>query len=421
MKQFIKTVAQKGRATLVTIISLSLIIASGGFYLTLNQADAAVLSSVRATLTQSAPAATSSWTIQFVVPTLINESDTIVLDFDTLGTLDQFTLDPVLQADDFDLAEDTDGTPGSCSGTLTDENIGSTFGATTTFTVAVSTSTDTVTFTATSTAGTYIAASACVVIEIGSIATAQATGSRFITNPAKVAAAGTADIHDVAISFTGNAAADSGSALVAVIEGVVVTVSVAESLTFSIAGVASSSCTQGGSATQITTTTSTVPFGSSGLSSETFYKGCHDLAAATNAAGGFTISVQENTSLLAGTSTLDDTTCNSADCTEVIASGTTNVWSTATINGFGYTCSGTECNAAFTDGGAALGFNSFPCTGADASCDPGNGADAAQQPISTSSPTSALTNRIVYKLSFDAVQPAGDYTNTITYIATPTF
>ncbi|MDO8601739.1 MAG: hypothetical protein Q7R62_01225 [bacterium] len=417
MKKIFSRVRQTGRATLITILGISLIVVAGGFYFATNQAQALALTSVRATLTNSAPSATSSWTIQFVTPTLINENDTIVLNFDTLGTLDQFTISPTITFADLDLAEDTDGTPGSCSGTLTDETLaavadGITWGA------AFATSTDTLTLTAPTGAGTYIAASACVIIEIGSIAISGGTGDDFITNPAKVAAAGTADIYDVAISFTGNAASDSGSVLVAVIEGVTVSVSIDESLNFSIAGVASSSCTQGGTATAITTTTSTVPFGTSGLTAETFYKGCHDLTAGTNGAGGYTISTQENNSLLSAANTLNDTTCDSADCTEVIATSTTAAWATATVNGFGYTCSGSQCNSQFA---TASEFNSFPCTGTDALCDPGNGADAAQQPISNSSPTASQTNRIVYKLSFDTVQEAGDYTNTITYIATPTF
>lgn len=418
MKRIISEVKQAGRMALITLLSLSLLVMGGGFYYLTKDVKAASLTSLRATINNSTPSATSTWTIQFVVPTLINESDTIVLNFDTLGTTDQFTLDGNLQADDFDLAEDTDGTPGTCSGTLTDETLGVTF-TSNNWTVGVNTSTDTVTFTATSTVGTYIAANACVVIEIGSNATSQATGSRFITNPAKVAAAGTADIYDLAVSFTGNAAADSGSALVAVIEGVTVSVSVDESLSFSIAGVASGSCTQGGTATAITTTTSTVPFGSSGLTAETFYKGCHDLTVGSNATQGYTISVQENTSLLASSgATIDDTTCDAGDCTEVIASGTTTAWETATNNGFGYTCSGSQCDSDFA---TATEFSQFPCTGTAAQCDGGSGGEAAQTPISHATSTSDQTNRIVYKLSFDTVQEAGDYSNTITYIATPTF
>jgi len=415
MKQIINNVKQAGRITLLTILSVSIVMLSGGLYFATNSAQAAGLTAIRATLTSSAPSADSNWEIQFVTNTLVNENDVITLDFDTLGTLDEFSLTGIVE-DDVDILEDTDGSPSTCSGTLTQEATAAAAAATD-WGVAINTGTDTITLTAPTNAATYIAATACIVVRIGTNATSSGTGANQINNPAKVAAAGTADIYDLAIAFTGNST-NSGSALVAVVEGVTVSVSVDESLTFSIAGVASGSCTQGGAATAITTTVSTVPFGASGLSPETFYKGCHDIAVGTNAASGYTVSVQENRSLLSGTDTIDDTLCDAGDCSEVIAAGTTKTWATATNNGFGYTCSGSQCNAEFA---TAAEFNQFPCTGADAVCDGGTGAEAATTPISNAGATTAQTNRIIYKLSFDTVQQAGDYTNTITYIATPTF
>ena len=415
MKKIINDMKQAGRMTLVTILSLSILVVSGGFYYA-NTAEASGLSSIRATLSTSAPSTDANWEIQFVTDTLVNENDTITIDFDTLGTLDQFDLTNLTE-DDVDLMEDTDGTPGNCAGTLTQE---STAVATSSavWGVVVSTTTDTITLTAPASTSTYIAAAACIVLRIGTNASSSGTGANQINNPAKVNSdAGIADIHDVTITFAGNST-NSGSALVAVIAGVTVSVSVDESLTFTLSGVASSSCTQGGTATAVTTTSSTVPFGASGLSSETFYKGCHDVIVGTNASQGYTVSVQENRSLLSGTDTIDDTLCDAGDCTEVIAAGTTTAWATATNNGFGYTCSGSQCDAAFA---TATEFNQFPCTGADAVCDAGTGAETATTPISHATSTSAQTNRIVYKLSFDTVQPAGDYSNTITYIATPTF
>lgn len=415
MKKMIHDIKQAGRMTLITILSLSILVVSGGFYYA-NTAKASGLSSIRATLSTSSPSSDSNWELQFVTDTLVNENDTITIDIDTLGTLDQFDLTGITE-DDVDILEDTDGSPNSCSGTLTQE-LTAAAAASSTWAVTIATTTDTITLTAPTTAGTFIAASACIVVRIGTNATSSGTGANQINNPAKVVAdPGIADIYDVAITFAGNST-NSGSGLVAVIAGVTVSVSVDESLTFTLSGVASSSCTQGGTATAITTTSTTVPFGSSGLSSETFYKGCHDVIVGTNASQGYTVSVQENRSLLSGTDTIDDTLCDAGDCTEVIAAGTTTAWATATNNGFGYTCSGSQCNAAFN---SATEFSQFPCTGADAVCDAGAGAETATTPISHSTSTSAQTNRIVYKLSFDTVQPAGDYSNTITYIATPTF
>lgn len=415
MKQIINNVKQAGRITLLTILSVSLVVISGGLYFATNSAKAAGLTSVRATLSTSAPSANADWTIQFVTDTLVDQDDTIAFEFETTGT--PFDLTSLVE-DDVDIEEDTDGSPESCSGTLTDEETAGSATATE-WGVSFNTTTDVLTLTAPSGAATYIAAGACVVVRIGTGATHDGTGANQINNPAKVAGAGDADIYDIPIAFTGNST-NSATALVAVIDGVTVSVSIDESLTFSINGVASGSCTQGGSATAVTTTSTTVPFGSSGLSSETFYKGCHDINVGTNASDGYTVSVQESTSLLsAGGDTLDDTSCDAGDCTQVIASGTTTAWATATNNGFGYTCSGSQCDAAFN---TASEFNRFPCTSSTASqCDPTDGPQTATTPISYTGPTSTQTNRIVYKLSFDTAQAAGDYSNTITYIATPTF
>jgi len=177
--------------------------------------------------------------------------------------------------------------------------------------------------------------------------------------------------------------------MVAIIEGVAVSVTIDESLSFSIAGVTNTACTEGGTATQVTTTAITVPFGSSGLAANTFYKGCHDLTVSTNAASGYSVTNEVNTSLLrpgtdSGDKTIDNAICDDGSCTAVIGTATTTPWATATANGFGYTCSGTACNAEFN---AASEFNRFVCTGSDANCEPGSGGEAVA--ANTTSITSA--------------------------------
>ena len=104
----------------------------------------------------------------------------------------------------------------------------------------------------------------------------------------------------------------------------------------------------------------------------------------------------------------------------MIGTTTTKPWDTATANwGFGYTCSGSACNAAFA---TATEFNAFACQSAvAASCDPNDGPLVLATPVTNAGAVNAEASRIVYKLSFSGVQPAGVYGNTITYIATPTF
>ncbi len=406
-----------GSATVATTLIISLLVSASGFYLLSRSASATALTSVKDTLSTSAPATVANHTIQFITQHNITNGDTIKVEFDTLGTTDQFTVANSLFFTDIDLKHNNQG---SCSGSMANQTLGVAFTTvSSTFTVAVSSSTDDITFTATSTAGTYIPSGSCVIITVGTNSTYQSTGVNQITNPAKTAAAGVADVNDVKITFTGTPAADSGSALVATIDQVTVSVTVDSSLSFSISGVAGASCTQG-TGTQVTTTSTTVPFGSSLVAVNTFYRGCQDLVVSTNASSGYAITAEEKTSLLSGSITLDDTRCDfaSAECSEVVSAASTTAWATATNNGFGYTCSGSSCNSAFA---TATEYNQFSCTGSDAQCNPGSGGEAAQTPISTSTPVSADTSRIVYRLSVSGTQPAGSYSNTITYIATPTF
>lgn len=376
--------------------------------------SAAAVTNKKDTLSTSAPGVDANHTIQFITPTAVTQGMTIILDVDTLGTGDQFDLTS-LAFGDFDVAEDTDGTPTSCSGTLTDETLAGSQGASA-WGVGVNTTTDTITLTAPSNSATYIAAGACIVIEIGTHATSGTTGTNQINNPSKTAAAGTADINDIAISGSfGN----TGSMLVATIEGVSVSVTIAESLSFTMAGVASGSCTSDtGSPTVIDTfgSATTVPFGTAS-SSNSFYTACQLMSISTNATSGYIMTASENQSLLSNTDTIDDTTCDAAACTE----STGAAWATATNNGLGFWCQ-EATNTSCTDAGdSTTEHRQFACTGADAVCDGGTGAETAQNVMQTTAPANNDQGRIHYKLSVSGTQPAGSYSNTITYIATPTF
>lgn len=394
------------------LILTTVLFAAGVYFLGVpHQAQAAVLTKVKDVLSTSAPTSDANHVIQFVTATgAAQSSDTITIEFDTTGT--GFDLTSIAE-DDIDLEVDNDA---ACDGSWTDRATAGS-AASDVWGVNINTTTDVITLTHPTNDGSTegITAGRCARVIVGNTANGSGTGSNQINNPTKVAGAGTADIYTIAIAGTFG---DSGDALVAVVEGVSVSVTIDETLTFAIAAVTSGNCTQGGSATAVTTTVSTVPFGTSGLSPNTFYKGCHDLTVSTNASNGYAITTEENRSLLSGTDTLDDTQCDGTDCTEVIGASTTTAWATSTNNGFGYTCSGGDCNAAFN---TASEFNQFACTGADAVCDPNTGAETAATPISAATPVSNQTSRIVYKLSFSGTQPAGTYTNTITYIATPTF
>lgn len=389
---------------------IAAVLALAGLINTLGPVDkvsAAALTSKSDTLSTSEPGADANHTILFVTPTGAGDtSDTITVTFDSSPG---FSLTGVTE-DDIDIAYDDDN---ACDGSFTDITTAASADATN---WGVGISGQVVTFThSTDGANQDIPADRCVQIEIGTNATASGTGANQINNPSKVAAAGTADIMTVDIAGTFG---DTGSMLVATIEGVDVSVSVAESLTFTMAGVASGSCTgDTGTPTVVDTSSSatTVPFGTVS-SSNAFFTACQLLSVSTNATNGYILTGSEDSSLLSGTDTIDDTTCDSS-CSE----STGDTWATATNNGFGYFCEEVTNTPCLDAGDSTSEYRQFACTGADGVCDPGTGGETAQNIMNATGSADNDQGRIHYKLSIGATQPAGTYENTVTYIATPTF
>ncbi len=107
----------------------------------------------------------------------------------------------------------------------------------------------------------------------------------------------------------------------------------------------------------------------------------------------FQILATEDHPLKANTNlTIPDTTCDNGSCSELTAS----LWDNTLTYGFGYQF----------DGNLDKGFKQFS--------DPSRSKDWQ---IITTNPH----ERINYKVNISATQPAGSYSNTVTYIATPDF
>ena len=247
-----------------------------------------------------------------------------------------------------------------------------------------------------------------VKIEIGTNATAaDGTGDEQYTNPGKVLGLGTADIYD--IDIVNQTTSDTGKAMVAIIEGVTVTATVAESLSFSIADGSADCDTAFGDLLDASSDSSSVNFGT--LTADTFTHGCQYLSIGTNAANGYGITSQESNYLTsAAPNTITDTLCDGGSCSEITA----QPWATASANwGFGHTCStidGTACNAAYSTGNS---YRQFARTT----------TETAQNIMANGSTPTLVTEKglVEYKISVSNLQPAGVYTNTVTYIATPNF
>jgi len=378
------------------ILTLGLILAVVLVFKGIQSAYAALMSGEKDTLSTSVPDTAADHEISFVKGSAWALDDTLVVEIDEDAT--DFTIPGGLDYTDVDLAYDT-----------TEAVLFSSAGANT-WKVEVDNSNDTITF-ITPSSGTVPQQDDTIVIQIGTNASG---GDQQITNPSKTADPGEADTYEIGITYDnggGGAAEDTGRAIVAIIEGVTVTATVAESLSFLIANVASGDCDDGfGDLLDATVTNTTVAFGNI-TSFGTFYHGCQDLAVGTNAGSGYGITSQEDDQMVSGSNSIPDTSCNASGCDETDGEPWTDA---GTYFGFGHTCStidGTGCNAEYSTGNSYRQFASI----AD--------SETAQQIMANGSTPTVATEkgRVEYKLSVSAFQPAGAYQNIITYIATPNF
>jgi len=199
------------------------------------------------------------------------------------------------------------------------------------------------------------------------------------------------------------------------IDGVLVSATVEEALTYKInpqssghvnasytvpAATAVTECNGGTFTTTVATTPTAVNFGSV-TSYDTFYRAEQEIYIQTNSSNGYVVTAQYNNALktAAGAQTILDGTCDGA-CT----ASTQAAWGTAANNGFGYTLGNiTNTEAAWT--GAT--FKIFGAT--------------PQTIMSKATGTAGSQIAVCYQLSVDTTQATGYYFNKLTYIATPKF
>jgi hypothetical protein len=414
MKPF-RIVREVLKAQGVFTLSFALLLfLTGGYFFGMPQfAQAAALTSVSDTISSSTPGANANHTILFVTPTGINgASETITLTFDSSPAFD---LTGIVE-DDVDIAEDTGAPIGDCASFAAEKTTAASASGTE---WGVAVSGQVLTLTHPTAGGTEdIAAGACVQVQIGTNATSFGSGANQINNASKVAAVGTADIYTIDINV--NSGDDTGTAMTASIEGVDVSVTVVESLTFSIAAVADTTCATitDGVGAEVTSTvgaTITVPFGTPTVN--TFVDGCLDLTVATNATDGYSTTVEKSQVLTSGSDTIADGNCDGSCANSTIAA-----WDTASAanSGFAYCMKDATGNAAATAdanwtaganqcGGSTQGFKLFPTT------------TTTEAVMASAAPTADDTSNTGYRLVVPGAQEPGTYTTTITYITTPTF
>ncbi len=134
------------------------------------------------------------------------------------------------------------------------------------------------------------------------------------------------------------------------------------------------------------------------------------LTISNGSANGYTVTAYENHQLLvpASGAQIPDTTCDGGLCSESTAAP----WTSTLTYGFGYRCdnlSGTDCHTDFT---TSTHYKQF----ANASLN--ETADAVMTGTNVGRDKEV---QVTYKVNVSGTQEGGSYSNTITYIATPTF
>ncbi len=263
------------------------------------------------------------------------------------------------------------------------------------------------------------AASSTITVTVGD-------ANKQLINPAPILSGhtqGVADVYTINVKTRDGSdyTLDESNIKVAIVEGVLVSATIQETLSLTIAGVntSTSAC---GQTTDITTTATSVPWG---IISNfgAFQEAAQTVTVSTNAASGYNVKIEENdqmgkdgkvcTGASAGESDqcIQDTTCNATGCTE----STSQDWTSTSYYGLGYSLANVSgTNAAFTYNESGRTFSAKQFADQEAS-------ETKQTIMSASTPVASSQVYVCYRLNVSATQPAGYYFNKVRYTATASF
>lgn len=247
-----------------------------------------------------------------------------------------------------------------------------------------------------------------------------------LINPAPITSGhtqGVADVYTINVKTRDGSdnTLDESNVKVGVIEGVLVSATIQETLSVTVAGV-SSSTSACGQTTDVTTTATSVPWGTI-ANFGAFMEAAQSVTVSTNATSGYTVKIAENdqmgrngiacTGANAGEAQncIQDTTCGATACSET----TSQDWTSTSYYGMGYSLqnvSGTD--AAFTYNESGRTFSTKQFADLEAS-------ETQQTIMSKSTPAASSQVYVCYRLNISTTQPAGYYYNRIAYTATATF
>jgi hypothetical protein len=361
--------------TIAIIAGLAILLWSLGLP-ALRFADAANITSVSDTLSDSAPSASANHTITFVTPSDVENTEDIVIDFQSAG---------------FDLAgigeEDIDLLIDGSNRTNADWSVST---SATAITISIDTG--------------IIASSSTTTILVGTHATNQGSPDSQIENPASEGS--------YEIGFTVGTD-DSGWTRVVILSGVEVTAAVDTIFTFTVDGVPANTIFNGTATTTGATGSTTIPFGTlqAGVATTT----AQELTVSTNAANGYTVTVQLDQALQSSTGADIDGFVEGSDTDDPTpwAVPTPTVGQDNSYGHWGFTSDDTDTNGVRT--------NEF-AVGEYAAASTTPRVVLAHDGPTDGTGTGEGTTYVGYKVEINGLQEAGDdYTATLTYVATPTF
>lgn len=369
--------------TIAIIAGLAITLWSVGFG-SLQFVDAANITDVSDTLSDSAPSALSNHTITFVTPTGVTNGATTTVTFPAgfnMGTV---------AFDDIDMASSTDfSVAANCSGS---ERVAATvLGQDLRLHFCTGD-------------GGFLSAGGTTTIEVGTNATFGTTGNSQIANHASE---GSYEIGFVA------GASDSGWTRVVILDEVLVTAAVDTVFTFTISGVAGGQSVNGTTTTGSASTTS-IPFGtlSAGVATTT----AQDLTVTTNAANGYSVTVQIDQPLLSSTGADIDGFSNGSYTNTPVTwvPPTATLGAENTYGHWGFTSEDADTTRSAGDEFGANEWASVATTSPSVVMSHSGPADGTTPGVGST--------RVGYKVQISSLQEAGDdYSATLTYVATPVF
>ena len=246
---------------------------------------------------------------------------------------------------------------------------------------------------------------------------------------------GQADSYQINIKSrdTGANTLDNSDVSVAPIEGVLVSATVDEALSLTVAGISANSGSYCGitrTASSPDTTATSVPWGSiSSTYLAATHNTSHQLTVSTNATGGYKLYAEENDQMgkdgVACTGAtadeandcIKDTVCDGTGCTHQ----TYRDWGSdpSSFPGFGYSLQNVSGSDAIFEYNTSAGtFNAKQFADQEASEDR---AASTAHLMTNSGPVDSSSAYVCYRIDITGTQPAGYYFNKVKYTAVPTF